>query len=216
MRFTVITPSFLGDYSGAATNRVDKFHRSVHSLKAQFFTDVEFIIVSDGCPDTTRIMKEEYGYLLEHRNFKLIELPKQVLHSGHIRQAGMEIGQGEYFVFVDSDDFIGMTFLYDLDKALRAKKEPDVAYYNVNRWDGPLSNKQIILKTKPEENHIGNGMFTFKKKLTQEPYNITYEGFDGYKHDWKFFKSIKEKTQNIKELNTMEYYVCHIPGVIDL
>lgn len=212
MRFTVITPSYLGDYSGAAKDRADKLHRCLNSLNMQMFTDCEFIIVSDGCAQTTDIMKGQYPRLLEHRNFKLIELEKQELHSGRIRQAGMDIAQGEYIVFVDSDDFVGIDFLYLLDKALKLHKDPDMGYYNVLRFGGLMqSGTRTILRTKMQEDHVGNGMITFKRSL-----GASYEGFNGYKHDWKFIQHIRSKTKNIKELPTMEYYVCHIPGVIDV
>lgn len=212
MRFSVITPSYLGDYSGAASNRESKFIRCIESLNKQMFTDCEFIIVSDGCDRTVELMKADYSNYLKNRNFKLIEIPKQVLHSGRIRQAGIEVARGEYIVFVDTDDFIGIDFLYYLDKAIKLKKDPDVGYYNVHRWDGPTSTTRYILKTKLEENEIGNGMITFKRSL-----GANYDGYDGYRHDWRFIKGeLLSKTNNVKELPPMQYFVCHIPGVIDV
>lgn len=186
----------------------------LQSLKSQVEEHenwAEYIIVSDGCERTIELMEGEFKFLF-NRNFKLIKLPKQELHSGRIRQAGIEIARGEYITFVDSDDFIGLEHLYNLDRHLTQYKNPDFVYYNVKRWGGVFDANTYILKTKLQENHIGNGMITFRRDL-----NVNYDPYTGYRHDWQFIKNeIIPKAKTVKQLPTQEYFVRHIPGVCDI
>ena len=57
-KFSVIMPSFLGEYSRAAQNREEKIVRSIDSCLDQM--DFELIIVADGCQKTVEIVTDKF------------------------------------------------------------------------------------------------------------------------------------------------------------
>lgn len=211
IRFSVIVAVYLGNYQDAATERLEKFKRCLYTLRNQEFLSYEVIIVSHGCQESIDyIEKEKPEYLAENSNFKLVKIPRLCLHEGHTRQAGMEAAQGQYIVFVDSDDIAGLDYLEKLDKELRMAQDPDFAYYNVQLFGGVQNMQTAIIKTKLSKDNIGNGMIAFKRELLAK--GLTYDGLDGYGHDWLFINRILEKTRNYRNLKTnIPYFVCHIP-----
>lgn len=58
MKFSVVIPSFLGSYSGAASRRDEKLVRAVQSVLDQTFQDFEIQVVADGCQQTVELMKQ--------------------------------------------------------------------------------------------------------------------------------------------------------------
>lgn len=212
VRYSIIMPVYLGEYENCAKDRITKFIRALNSLRKQEYPNEEheIIIVSHGCFESADIMrKEKKDYLAS--NFKLVEVPRNCTHEGHTRQAGMEAATGKYIVFVDSDDMLGLNFLAELDKHITLAKDPDFAYYSIEAWGGPASQARVRMKYKLEHTHIGNGNICFKRELLSK--GLTYDGLDGYGHDWKFIERIMAVTKDRRDLMvTLPYFVCHIPS----
>lgn len=83
--------------------------KCIESLLNQTYSNYEIILVDDGSPDNCGIICDEY---------KLISEKISVLHleNGGVcraRNMGMDIAKGEYFCFVDSDDWVEENFLED-------------------------------------------------------------------------------------------------------
>lgn len=79
--------------------------RCLDSCVYQSLSEIEVIVVNDASPDIddSRIMREyEKNYPNKVRNLFLTE--NRCL--GGARNAGLEVAQGEYIMFVDSDDYI--------------------------------------------------------------------------------------------------------------
>lgn len=89
--------------------------RCVDSILAQTFTDFELILVDDGSPDNCPAICDEYA-VKDHR-VKVIHKKNGGLSDA--RNAGLDIAQGEYIGFVDSDDWI----LPDMYRTLTEKIE---------------------------------------------------------------------------------------------
>jgi len=94
-------PSFLGQYPDCASDRKKKFRRAVNSYLSQDYQDKELIIISDGCSETVNLVKNFY----QQKHIHLIEIKKQPLFSGNVRQAGINVAKGEIITYLDSDDF---------------------------------------------------------------------------------------------------------------
>lgn len=84
--------------------------KCVDSLLAQDVDDYEIILVDDGSPDACPAICDEYASAsfasLHHSN-----IPIRVVHRENgglsaARNSGIEAAQGEYIMFVDSDDYI--------------------------------------------------------------------------------------------------------------
>ncbi len=125
-KISVIMASYLLPYPGAATNRDKKFVRAVNSFKKQTYQNKELIIVSDGCPLTIDLYNKFFS---SDENIKLIQIPKQQLYSGEMRNVALQVVDGDIISYLDSDDILGPNHLqiivdqFDLDKY-------DWIYYN--------------------------------------------------------------------------------------
>ena len=72
------------------------------SIAGQTFTDFECIIIDDGSTDESPAIVDRFAS--RDQRFTVIHQENRGLSGA--RNAGMEMARGEYFAFVDSDDFI--------------------------------------------------------------------------------------------------------------
>ena len=83
--------------------KVERYlRRCVDSILAQTFRDFELILVDDGSPDGCPAICDEYA----EKDSRVKVIHKKNGGLSDARNAGIEIAQGEYLGFVDSDDFI--------------------------------------------------------------------------------------------------------------
>jgi glycosyltransferase involved in cell wall biosynthesis len=87
---SVVLPTF---------NRAPTLKRAIDSVLNQTFTDLELIVVDDGSTDGTPQILSRYA---DRRNVTCVSTP----HSGcaAARNAGINLSQGRYVAFQDSDD----------------------------------------------------------------------------------------------------------------
>lgn len=78
-------------------------YECVESVLSQSFKDVEIVLVDDGSPDNSGIICDELSQ--KYSNIRVIH--KENGGASSARNAGLKICQGEYVVFLDSDDFWG-------------------------------------------------------------------------------------------------------------
>ena len=82
---------------------VEKYlDKCVNSLTYQTLRDIEIILVDDGSPDKCPKMCDEYAK--KDNRIQVIHKPNGGLSSA--RNAGLEFISGEYYMFVDSDDWL--------------------------------------------------------------------------------------------------------------
>lgn len=93
MKLSIIVPVY----------KVEQYlDKCVESICAQSFTDFELILVDDGSPDRCGQMCEDWT----KKDSRVKVLHKQNGGLSDARNAGVEIAQGDYIGFVDSDDYI--------------------------------------------------------------------------------------------------------------
>lgn len=203
--------SFLGDYEFAATQRVHKFHRAVESFINQSYENKELIIVSDGC-DITISEAAKYS---NHHNIKVFRSDKQPLFSGKIRSIGCYLATGEIICYLDSDDFIGVNHLKQIVESFKYHSDVDWVYFDDSIIYGfnPTNNEILSVAKRNVDLHFGTvGTSSIAHKKL---YDISWEGCDGYGHDWLFIqKMINLKKPHVK-IKDCEYFVCHIPNQVD-
>lgn len=83
-------------------NTADKLRRCLDSVLDQRFTDYECIMVDDGSQDGSGVIIDEYAQ--RDGRFKAIHKKNGGVSSA--RNKALEIAQGKWLVFVDSDDFL--------------------------------------------------------------------------------------------------------------
>lgn len=106
--------------------QVEKYLRQcVDSILAQTFTDFELILVDDGSKDQSGQICDEYAGMDER--IKVIH--KENSGPSDTRNRGMEQAAGNYFIFVDSDDYIAPTMVECLHQSI-LKENADIAACN--------------------------------------------------------------------------------------
>lgn len=88
-------------------------HQCVDSILNQTYKNLEIILVDDGSPDNCGVICDKYAKLDE----RIRVIHKKNGGLSDARNAGLNIMQGEYIVFVDSDDWMepdGINYLYQL------------------------------------------------------------------------------------------------------
>ena len=104
--------------------------KCVDSLLQQTLKDIEIILVDDGSPDNCPQLCDEYA----KKDNRVKVIHKKNAGLGYARNSGLEIAQGEFIGFVDSDDFVDQEMfkkLYDI--AIEEKADATyTGFYNVN------------------------------------------------------------------------------------
>jgi len=113
----------------------------IDSVLAQSFTDFELIAVDDNSPDGSGEILDEYA--LADSRVSVLHLPENV-GLGLAREAGMEVGTGDYLLFLDSDDCLAADALRSIADRLEATGRPDVLIFDYARtywWGGVVRNQ---------------------------------------------------------------------------
>lgn len=188
--FSVIMPSYLGDYRNAASNRVIKLRRAIASVLNQTFFDFELIIVSDGCTDTLEIAQE----YLDDR-IKWFYMKKQKPFAGSVRTMGIHRAKGEYICYLDSDDYFENTHLEFLKDQIEKHNRPKFVHFSDN-----LNVGELVFGKCGTSNicHDNNKMYYWP---------------DDYNHDWRFILTFFYPEGVF--IGKGGYVVCHVPGIID-
>lgn len=111
-KISVIVPVF----------KVEKYLcRCIDSILSQTFTDFELILIDDGSPDNCGKICDEYA----KKDSRIHVIHKENGGLSSARNAGLDVANGDYVVFIDSDDYIepdlfqeGIVALKDFPKAL--------------------------------------------------------------------------------------------------
>lgn len=102
-------------------------HRCIDSLKNQDYLNIEIILVDDGSPDNCGIICDEYAN--KDTRIKVIHQENGGLSAA--RNAGIDIAQGDYLMFVDSDDWVESNFCsFALKKSQETQSDIVVFGYN--------------------------------------------------------------------------------------
>ena len=96
--------------------QVEKYlYRCVESIQNQTYANFEIILVDDGSTDSSPAICDELAK--QDQRIRVIHKPNGGLSDA--RNSGMQIARGEYFCFVDSDDFVVSTMLEHLMNAIK-------------------------------------------------------------------------------------------------
>jgi len=115
------------------------------SILAQSFTDYEVIVVNDGSTDSSKKICEYYTHKYSH--IKLIDKINGGLSDA--RNYGIDNAQGEYLIFLDSDDFWNYDLaLEEINKIINQNKELDLIIFGHTQFDdGEVNIKETVFPT---------------------------------------------------------------------
>ena len=89
--------------------------KCLDSLLNQTYKNLEIILVNDGSTDGSDRICEEYAEI----DSRVVCISQQNLGLSAARNAGMKIAKGQYFAFVDSDDYVHKDFILTLYKCIK-------------------------------------------------------------------------------------------------
>jgi glycosyltransferase involved in cell wall biosynthesis len=108
LRFSVIMPVY---------NRKQYLRQAIDSVFAQTFTSYELIVVDDGSEDGAMEVLESYV-----GRIKILQQPRQGPEAA--RNKAAVVADGEYLIFLDSDDFLFPDALAAYDQVIRNFHSP--------------------------------------------------------------------------------------------
>jgi|DEB19_MinimDraft_2_1074335.scaffolds.fasta_scaffold19125_2 glycosyltransferase involved in cell wall biosynthesis len=206
MKISVVMAAYLGEYTGCASNRIEKFKRAVDSFIYQTYSNCELIIVSDGCDITESLYNL---YYINYDNILFTKIEKDITFGGSTRNTGLEIATGTYVCYLDTDDFLSRNHLKNIVAQIT---DHDWYYYDdclLVRYNNNDDYDYKLRINIPRPDRIGTSSIIHKKN------NNKWES--GYAHDWKFICKLIENNKNFTKINIEpSYNVCHIPNKIDL
>lgn len=104
--------------------------RCIESVRRQTLRDIEIILVDDGSPDSSPQMCDEYA--VQDSRIKVIH--KKNAGLGMACNTGIEIANGEYIAFCDSDDWVEPEMYAQLLEAAE-RDGAEVVYSGIRRVD---------------------------------------------------------------------------------
>ena len=112
--------------------------RCLDSLVGQTYRDLEIICFNDGSTDGSLSILERYAEMDER--LKLVSQKNQGLSSA--RNVGMEKAQGEWIMFVDSDDWLETGCL---EKTIALSDNQDLVFFSyVREFENSSAPKQVL------------------------------------------------------------------------
>lgn len=139
--------------------------RAIDSVLNQNFNSFEIIIVNDGSTDDSREILETYSK--KYENIKVIHKENEGL--GFARNTGLSYAEGEYILFLDSDDYIDKDTLEKVyNRAINTNA--DITVFNMR-------------KVRELDNSIIEEQFL---RLNDEVVNIKKIGINKYFKDYFF------------------------------
>lgn len=123
-------------------NREDYIRDCLSSIGNQTRREIEVIIIDDGSTDCSCETIEEYTKT-DHR-FRLIR--KQHEGVSAARNAGIDVANGEFLTFIDSDDFVEPDYIANLVSSI---DDADLCLAGYKRWD--VENDRWEIRSLPSE-----------------------------------------------------------------
>ncbi len=201
-------------------NVANYLRKCLDSLVNQTFKDFEVICVNDGSTDLSLSILE--GYSLSDSRFKIITQENQGLSGA--RNTGIEQVEGEYVLFVDSDDWLeenALEVLYEHVKGFSS----DITmfkfkYYNENTEEyseGPFTNLEVIDPSFFTGNFYYMDVIDIIFKISHAPFNKLYKTsflkendakflYGSYYEDLEFFYKVFLKAKKVSVLPEYLYY----------
>ncbi|MBR5635489.1 MAG: glycosyltransferase family 2 protein [Pseudobutyrivibrio sp.] len=189
MTFSIIIPVF---------NMEKYLKECLASVVAQTFKDYEIILVDDGSTDSSAYICDEFAKDYEEL-CKVIHKDNGGLSSA--RNAGLDVAEGEWIVFLDSDDYISSDLLEVVAEKIN-KFSADLYSYNARRVsaDGIIQEKIIY--------NVENIIENFVDEPAKKAYLLN--NILQYKDGWEAWNRVYKReiiqTDEIRFVNTNEVF----------
>lgn len=199
-------------------NKVKYLERTLNSVLEQSFTNFELILVDDGSNDGSEKVCDRYA--LKDERVKVIHIPNGGVSNA--RNIGLDIAQGEYVQFVDSDDYLHPNMLVNLYNIMK-EYHPDIIVSGITKVNhafeelvtnvpslNGLINKLEMLESFAEEQKK-TGLYgcvsnKFIKRQKIEEINLRFNPDIKLAEDLDFYLDLYNHIKNIYFENKSYYY----------
>lgn len=123
-KISVIVPCF---------NSAFYLRECLDSLVNQTYKDLEIILVDDCSVDNTYEIMNEYA---KRDNRIKVLRNEENKGAGFSRNKGLDIAEGEYVTFVDSDDFLSLDVYENVNDAIEKNNCPDIIRFDFSKFFG--------------------------------------------------------------------------------
>ena len=147
MKFSVIIPVYQAEKT---------ISRCLNSLLDQQFDDFELVVVNDGSVDHSSIICKKYA----ERDNRVHYYEKENGGVSSARNMGLSLAQGEYILFVDSDDYVYEGYFQEIDFALRSYSPDLLLFGNIRsrKLDHPLNCYDFYMEEETELSRVLSGL----------------------------------------------------------
>ena len=197
-------PSLLEQFPDCSPHRPQRFIRAVDSYLTQTYRDTELIIISDGCKRTIDIVRQNYNRHTEAGRIKLVELPRHVLFTGAVRQAGIDVASGDVLTNLDTDDTLEPHHLHNIAVSFDIKRY-DWCYWNHRTCPDNIKDVDYIYDCQPEMEKICNGNIAWSRNL-----DVTWKNCNGRKDNQAFIAQLIDKYPNRVKIYGCGYVIRHV------
>lgn len=112
----------------AVYNAEKTLRRCLDSLVGQEFRDLEIIVIDDGSQDGSRAICDEYA----EKDTRIKVIHKDNEGVAATKQLGLDLASGEYFIYLDSDDYVDLS-IYRKLFAKAQEEDSDIVCCDTNR-----------------------------------------------------------------------------------
>lgn len=162
-KISIITPCYNG------SRFIDRY---IDSIIKQTYKKIELIIVNDGSSDNSEEKILSYSQALQNSGIDFIYKYQNNTGVGGAIATGLSIMTGEYFTWVDVDDFIVPKYAEKAISFLEA--HPD---YGVVRFDGSIiryNDPNTVVGKMADDNHDKFQPHLFENSLYQKNFHFGY------------------------------------------
>ncbi len=122
---------------------VDKYlDECIESITGQTYRDLEIILIDDGSTDSCPIICDNWA----KRDLRIRVVHKENEGQGIARNVGLQMANGEYVCFFDSDDYIDLSAIEKL-YAIASAEKSDIVVFGLNSVD---SERKLIASFPPK------------------------------------------------------------------
>lgn len=187
--FSVIIPTY---------NRASIVTRAINSVLSQTFDNFEIIVVDDGSTDATK------GIVLSLKDTRIRYIYQENRGVCAARNNGTSNAQGEYFVFLDSDDYTLPNWLNDFYEACTTNST-DFVFCDMNRVDVVMKKETIIKALDPYSMGVvmKSGLYMPGTFCVKSSFYYKTRGFDVNLKYGEF----TEFSMNSSQLNPTKFFI---------
>lgn len=143
IRVSVIVPCY---------NREKLLPATLESVRGQTFADWECVVVDDGSEDGS--LEAAQRFVKQDSRFRVIGREGNRRGANACRNQGLKLAQGEYVVFLDSDDLLGPACLGNRVEAMQAAPECGFGVFITELFRERVGDRRVLWNIYTEANDL--------------------------------------------------------------